>query len=62
MGSRTMNDNMAVQTTGKPLTSMKLPYSMKLLSATSSTWLARSVVFELQKLLEDEVNRGGTLS
>ncbi len=57
-----MNDNMAVQILGEPLTSMKLPYLMRLVSATSSNGLRTSAVRGLQKLLEDEVNRGGTLS
>ena len=57
-----MNENLAAQTTGTPLTGMKLPYSMRLVSATSSNGLATSAVRGLQKLLEDEGNRGGTLS
>ena len=57
-----MNDNMAVQTTGKLLTNMKLPYSMRLVSVSSSNGLATSAVRGLQKLLKDEVNRGCTLS
>ena len=59
---RIMNINMAVQVTGKPLTGMKLPYSMKLVSATSSNGLATSAVYGLQRLLDDAVERGDTLS
>ena len=62
MSSRNVNGNMAGQTTGKPLTSMKLSYSMRLVSATSSDGLDTSGVRGLQKLLKDEVNQGCTLS
>lgn len=59
---RIMNDNMAVQVTGKPLTDMKLPCSMKLVWATLSNGLATSAVYGLQILLDGEVDRGGTLA
>ena len=58
---RIVNDDMALQVTGKLSTGVKLHYSLKLIWALSNKGLATSIVRGLRESLEDETNRGRTL-